>query len=416
MAHHTNYNQPGYKNTHHMGNSQYEAQMQAQINGKYAQKTNVHQALQMFRDQIGAVLNVSERLLYSLGKIKSPDDFQYHAYSPERLVEWDSDTAAYKLLVLFKYLVTFHEEILEKYPHEAHEIKHWNVNLEASFSVSADYYAALANSLPPDRQLEKDLLMEIFHRIFKKTYTPLDEHFVARLKTAIKARSHMGSQVRPDHSGMMGYMHKTNQNLDTTVEYMKNNRHKQPNSAFEPATRDSSASFNGAVNYIGNKPQWTRDSAGVCQNADHRWYSANGGALPSVYQPNLGWTCCSALANTAAQTPCHSEDNQNQPGTQPNHPQQPAPQPKECPTHVNSHCSACMVAEESRGDGTQGTTLQDQTVIPKAPPATTLNGGPGDKFRRDDQTQDPSISGKTQNRFDSPAVHASAGTGSVWSS
>lgn len=398
----SNYGYPytGYSN---MGNNHHQGVAQTHSKRNQVQKTDVQQALNLLRDQIGTVFNVSERLLFSLGKIKDPKDFKFHAYSPDRLVEYDSDTVAYKLLILFKYLITFHEQMLEEFPYEKNRIEAFHLNLESAFTCSADEYIEKATSLGPEHQLEKQLLLEILHRLLKRQYIPLNDEFIARLKTAIKARSHLGPHTRTDHSGLMGFMHKTNDNLEDTLDYIRKNPHKQPNTGYEPATRDSSTNMYGAVNYIGNKQDsnsntWTTASPTFCQDPRHR-HAFVPGSDPQVCQQVA---CCQTQTSdpaancfgSSSATPNSSSggffgSNQGQ-------------------------VSAAMIVEQQNQENHQANqgraadpVATPHGVIPQPPPLSLLSKRPpGDKFRTTgdtDQTEaQQAEEKKPPNRFDNP--------------
>lgn len=248
-----NYSHNYPRDNHRMGNS--DSQLQ-EYKKKQATKTTLEQAMQMFRDQVGTILNVSERLLYSMGKIKDPRDFKFHGFSPERLVERDADHAAHKLLVLFKYLVSYYEDMYAEFPHDAKSIQQFPNKLETAFNTSAEEFMSIAAALGPEYALEKKLLQEILTRVVKGTYHALDPEFAAQLKSAIKARSGNGTPHNQDHSALIGTMHKVNQNMEDNAEYMRRNQGKQPTSAFEPATRVSSTESPHGVKYIGGQQNY----------------------------------------------------------------------------------------------------------------------------------------------------------------
>lgn len=268
-----------YYSKQYMGNNQMQAQYSPQ-----ASKTTPQQAMKMFRDQIGTVMSVSERLLYSLGKISDPSKFKFHAFSPERLVERDPNQAAYKLLVVYKYLSSFNADMNAEFANEAYTIKKLHQELELAFATSAEELFALTEKLEPEYQLEKRLLQEVLHRIFKGDYRQVDPTLAADLKSEIKRRSGPETRSSHDHSSMMGFMHKANTNLDDTVEYMNRNPHKQPNSAYEPATRVPSTQMQTDVNYIGGNSYQQQGSWNSPANTYGSTYSQHG-LTQSTQQP-----------------------------------------------------------------------------------------------------------------------------------
>lgn len=231
-----------------MGNNQMQTQYPHHTQ---ASKTTVQQAIMMFRDQIGTVLSATERLLYSLGKISHPNEFKFHSYSPERLVECDSNQAAHKLFLVYKYLASYSADMQAEFPDEVHTIQKLHEEFNLTFQTSADNYFGVADTLGPEHQMEQRLLQKVLTRIYNGDYRPLDANFAAEVKNEIKRRS--GPEIRNshDHSPVIIIIHHTNMNLDDTGEYMNKYPNKQPNSGYEPVTRVSSTQLNTEVNFTG---------------------------------------------------------------------------------------------------------------------------------------------------------------------
>jgi hypothetical protein len=234
-----------------MGNTQRQM-----LEKRQSHETTLNEALLMIRDRIGTTLNLVERMLFSLQQIEHPDEFKFHGFSPERLVEHDSDLVSEKLILVYRTLIATMDEIQNKFSSED-EARLMNVfysnKLETGYIQWAQKYFERVDLIGDDHALEKDLLKQVLNAIIKGNFEKLKNDIVLKLKAAINSRKGDLDVSFADQSRLMKVVNQAHQHMDDSIAYLKNSGGKQPNTAYEPATRAYSSTLVGDYTYIGER-------------------------------------------------------------------------------------------------------------------------------------------------------------------
>lgn len=228
-----------------------QSQMQLEEN-KISASTK--QSVLMFRDQIGTLLSQVERLLFSLGGLEE-HEFKFDGFNRDKLRELHPEFIAYKLCLSYECLSDFYDRLRSKsvspdlltnvipsaFQHEA--------------AILQDRFEMLSHIQKQDPTAI--LLRNVLNGLIKQDYKAMDGQMADTLRALLPDEKPTQESLAVDQTALFRQVNLIHKHQKENDEYFKKNQNRElPDSAFEPATRDSSRLNGTGSTYLDTRPQY----------------------------------------------------------------------------------------------------------------------------------------------------------------
>lgn len=222
-----------------------------------ASASSMQQTVLMFRDLQGTLMSQVERLLFSLGVLPE-EEFEFHGYSPNRLVELQPEFIAYKLSLSFKNLASFHTNMEDDFEAQNDDLADlMKKHIPSAFAIYAARFQdkLKEQTLAPDQVHTQKLLNSVLDRIVKGQFAPLDSELASKIKSQIQRAPAPANRVQTDQTGLLKQVELMQKHEKQTEEYLRVNQNQiPPSSAFQPATRENALVTKDRSTYIDTRP------------------------------------------------------------------------------------------------------------------------------------------------------------------